>query len=224
LGKQRPRQKKKRPPKRQRRAKAETPKRPARPDTDLHGSEPVVFDATIPDHFALAAALELLSRRYDKCQTYLPNVVRTEIARAASRLPALHDALRAPWLGDFEVTLGDMPLIEQMREDVFGEADPLAGLGECVVIHMASQMGIRAGIEDRAAFALAKRRKVRAFRALHVLQALHRFCGVSKPEARDLYHRLRDGTGAPGTRLISLPNYSDTKLEKYLGQRDENYA
>jgi len=174
-------------------------------------------------HFALAAAMEMLSKRYERCTAaYLPHVVRGEIKRAAARLPALGDALRAPWLLDYQVTVGDMPVIEQMREDVFGEGDPLAGLGECVVIHMAEQMHLRAGIEDRAAHELAKRRKVRAFRALHVLQVLHRYCGFTKGEVRDLYHRLRDGSGAAGSRLISLPNYSDTKLEKYLSRRDEN--
>src|SRR4029077_16788634 len=67
---------------------------------DPHGSTPVVFDATIPDHFALAVGLELLRARYEKCGAYFPSQARDELRRVSAAMPALQDALTAPWLLD----------------------------------------------------------------------------------------------------------------------------
>jgi hypothetical protein len=191
---------------------------------DPHGKTPVVFDATIPDHFAIAAAMEPLAKRYADAMAFMPNLVRDELVRAAGRLPSLQDALNAPWLKDYEVTVGDLPIIEQMREDAFGEEDPLRGLGECVAIHMAEQLGYRLGIEDRVARRMAQTRDIKTFNALQVVQALYRFCSLTKGDCWQLYERLRNGTGRRGTKLTSLDIMGRTKLEKHVSNKDATYA
>jgi len=168
--------------------------------------------------------MELLRQRYEKAPPYFPNLVRDELRRATAELPALQDALSAEWLLDHEVTVGDIPLIEQMREDAFGEDDPTRGLGECVAIHMAEQLDYRIGVDDRVARAMARKRGLRSFHALQVVQALYRYCSITKGEAWDLYERLRSGTGRRGTRLTSLEIMGRTKLEKFISNRDDSYA
>jgi hypothetical protein len=195
---------------------------PPRPDP--FGTSPVVFDSTIPDHFALAAAIEILEKRYGRCQAYFPQAARDELERGAKRLPRLRDALNAPWLLNYlDLSRPEVIVIERMREARFGE-EPLEGLGETVAIFIGRKLSTRVGIEDRVARRMAADLKVRHFSALQVLQALHQHCAFGINESWNLYSILLAGTGSRGTRLTSLPNMSKTRLEKYLRNPDESYA
>lgn len=183
-----------------------------------------MFDATIPDHFAISAALELLRARYENAPSYMPHPVREELRRAKAKLPPLSDALTANWLRDHAMTLDDIYDIEQLREAAFGEATGTKGLGECAVIHLSAKHGYRAGLDDRVAKRLAERRKIKQFDALEVVQAIWRYCAITRGEAWDLYRRLLNGTGRHGTALRSLEVMGQTKFEKFLKADDSSFA
>jgi len=169
--------------------------------------------------------LHYLELRYGAAGAHLPQYCADEMGRAVAKHPRLRDALGAGWLQKFNALTNDERIaIERMREDSFGESDPLEGLGECAAIYIAEKTGFRLGIEDRVGRRLARRQGVDQFHALQIVRALYRYCEISPAEAWNLYALLRDGSGAIGSKLTSIGKMRRGEFDAYLDAAEKDFA